>query len=75
MPTPLLIENMSVNRVDWYPNNEPVLPMTTILASIPCSYLDFEYGSMRGYSAMQNDVEGEGGVPRRAGGREKEAGK
>ena len=37
-----------------------MLPMTTILASIPCSYLDLLYGSMRGYAAI---------APRRAGGR------
>jgi len=43
------------------PNKGPVLPITTILASIPCSYLDLEYGSIRGYSTMQNDVEGGGG--------------
>lgn len=40
--------------------DRPVLPMTTILASIPCSYLDLLYGSMRGYAAI---------APRRAGGR------
>ena len=46
------IEGTSIDKSDThrirYPNNVPVLPMTTILASIPCSYLDLEYGSMGG---------------------------
>ena len=39
-----------------------MLPMMTILASTPWSYLAFRYGSIRGYSGMGAEVTvGEGG--------------